>query len=70
MRIGRILLVAVPFGLWLAVSVAWGWRAVVVFGFFLGISVLLVVGAGIGGDLLTRSGSRHYERLLNGRRRH
>jgi hypothetical protein len=69
MRSWRSAVVALLLGLWVAASVAWGWQAAIVFGFFLGLAVVLTVGLGIGGALLTRSGARYYDHLLDGRRR-
>ncbi len=65
----RAAIVAVLLGLWLAVGVAWGGGAALVFGFFLAIAVAVSVAAGIGGGVLSRSGSRYYEQRLGGKRR-
>jgi hypothetical protein len=65
----RTLVVVALLGLWIALTVAWGWRAFVLFGFSLGTAGVLVVGATLGGGILSRSGSRYYEHLLDGRRR-
>ena len=69
MRAWQAAVVLVLLGLWTATGVAWGWRAALVYGFLLGLAVVIAVGAGIGGELLTRSGARYYERRLNGPRR-
>ena len=56
-------------GLWIAMAVAWGWAAAAGFGFFLVLAALFSAAAGMWGEILTRSGERHYDRLLNGPRR-
>ena len=61
--------VVVLLGLWLAVGVAWGGGAALVFGFVLAIAAAVGVGAGIGGGVLSRSGERYYEQRLTGKRR-
>ncbi len=53
-------------GLWLAVGVAWGWGAAGVFGFFLALAGAYAAAASLWGDLLSRAGERHHDRLLNG----
>jgi hypothetical protein len=65
----RAAIVVVLLGLWLAVGVAWGGGAALVFGFFLAIAAAVSIGAGLGGGMLTRSGGRYYEQRLGGKKR-
>lgn len=65
----RAAIVAVLLGLWLALGIAWGGGAAIVFGFFLAIAVAVGVGAGLGGGMLSRSGTRYYEKQLGDKRR-
>ncbi len=52
----RATLVAVVLGLWLAVSIAWGWSAAVIFGFFVFTAAVRVVWAILWGDIARRGG--------------
>lgn len=70
MRFWRAAVVVAIVGLWILLTVAWGWGATVVFAYFIGVAAVLVVGATVGGGVLSRSGTRYYEHLLDGRRRH
>jgi hypothetical protein len=56
-------------GLWIAMGVAWGPTAALVYGFFLLIACVLVMGAAVGGDATQRFGTWYYNRQLHGRRR-
>lgn len=54
---------------WIALGVAWGLSAMLVFGFFLVVACALVFAAAVGGGIARRSGTKYYERQLHGRRR-
>jgi hypothetical protein len=69
MRSWRTLVVLFLLGIWLSVGVAWGWRAAVVLGFFLALAGAYAAAASLWGDVLSRAGERHHDRLLNGRHR-
>jgi hypothetical protein len=60
-------LVAFILGLWLAVGIAWGQGAALVFAFFLFLACVLVTGGAIAGSLVRRAGGGYYDRQLNGR---
>ncbi|HWG56002.1 MAG TPA: hypothetical protein VNT58_05705 [Gaiellaceae bacterium] len=62
----RISLAVVVLGA-VAVAVAWGWRALVVYCFFAGIAAAVSLAAGAGGELLTRGSRRRFDD--RGRRR-
>jgi hypothetical protein len=65
----RAILVTVVLGLWLAVSIAWGWPAAVIFGFFVFTAAVRVVWAILWGDIARRGGSWYYDRQLGGHHR-
>jgi hypothetical protein len=44
-----------------AVGIAWGWHALVVYGFFAGIAAATALALGVGGDLLTRRSARRFD---------
>jgi hypothetical protein len=64
----RAVITAPVLGLWLAVGIAWGWRAVVIFGFFAFVAGARMVWAILWGDIARRGGSWYYDRQLGGHR--
>jgi predicted Kef-type K+ transport protein len=64
---GAIILLVI--GLGIAIMVAWGWSAGIVYGFFLALAVFQTVFLVLWGGVAQRGGSWYYERQLRGSRR-
>lgn len=58
-------IVASILGLWLAIGVAWGARAALIFGFFAFVACVFGGWALVAGRLSERAGAGYYERQLN-----
>jgi hypothetical protein len=56
-------------GLGVTLTVAWGWRAAVAYGFFLAIALLMTAFLILWGGVGQRGGGWYYERQLRGHHR-
>ena len=56
-------------GLWIALGVAWGWNAALVYGFSLLIACLFALGAVLGGGVTKEIGAWYFDRQLRGHHR-
>jgi hypothetical protein len=63
-------IIAILLGLGIAMTVAWGWTAALVYAFFLGVALSYAFFAIGWGRIARQGGGWYYERQLRGHRRH
>jgi hypothetical protein len=63
----RVAVITALLGLWLAIGIAWGLGAALIFGFFVFFACVFAVWAVVAGRLDQRAGRWYYDRQLNRR---
>jgi hypothetical protein len=57
-----VVLVVGLVGLGIAIAVAWGWNALIVYAFFAGIAILILIGSLLGGGWLRDASAGRFDR--------